>query len=705
MSNLNSDFLQALHDKDLKRAEQLLNEGADVNSRFYKGETAFAFYAVNGVGYEKVARFLLEKGADINSQNSVGDTALIKAIETNNKQAFNFLMSINVDLEIANDFGVTALMAACTMVDDHYALKLLQNNAEINKQSVAKSSPLLNAISREKHEVVDIMIEKGADLKVVDNKGFGVLHIIAHAKNEEFVSSFIDQVKDKVDLDLKAYSGTTPIDVMIQVGNYKAIADLVINGANPNTRAAIADGKTPLMLAAQMGNPNFVKLLLEKGADVKALDDYKNSVFHYAMMNPVIETMQLLTDYGMDINQKNEEGMDVAQLAVYLAKTRNLPGDEQILEALQKLVGMGYDPKRNIPSRITRRVFDKNPDFKPHPNALSIALSERLVKCYAYLLEQGADPNQLGDDGLAAVHHLSNVQVSTLEQVAFSQMAQQEGMTQEFINEQQAKLQEKLKEDMINLIDLTVEYGGDVNLKNKEDRTPIELMIEKSGRSNTLLEEAIGYLAIKYNADLSLTDKYGDDYQVQTLIQGNTSLLKEFINYYEQKNEVDFSILNRSVLSSPEDTNKRYAYLKTIKECCADKRFMEYKDEEGNTPLILAAATKQHDLIICLLEEGVDTNIQNNNGETAIMHSFVNEQIQSVYELRRSNADINIKNNKGENLHTMTLKSNLHKMAITLKDEIPERNNDFHINIPKAELIDKKSSWDNIARPTKKFKV
>jgi hypothetical protein len=69
---------------------------------------------------------------------------------------------------------------------------------------------------------------------------------------------------------------------------------MTVNGIN----SAAQKGITPLMLAAKLGNERMVRILLEHGADVNAVDIRGFSALHFAVWNGHAGTVQLLLDHG-----------------------------------------------------------------------------------------------------------------------------------------------------------------------------------------------------------------------------------------------------------------------------------------------------------------------------------------------------------------------------------------------------------------------
>ncbi len=71
-------MIDAVVDGDIDRISALLNQGADVNARNDRGETAFSFACVENK--LDVARFLASQGADINTVDAGGGSPLDWAV-------------------------------------------------------------------------------------------------------------------------------------------------------------------------------------------------------------------------------------------------------------------------------------------------------------------------------------------------------------------------------------------------------------------------------------------------------------------------------------------------------------------------------------------------------------------------------------------------------------------------------------------------
>ena len=79
-------------------------------------------------------------------------------------------------------------------------------------------------------------------------------------------------------------------------GNLRAVQTALANGADVNAKLITSTGTTALMLAAQDGHTEIVKLLLEKGADVNVKTTTGITALWMASQNGHTEVVKLLLE-------------------------------------------------------------------------------------------------------------------------------------------------------------------------------------------------------------------------------------------------------------------------------------------------------------------------------------------------------------------------------------------------------------------------
>ena len=96
----------------------------------------------------------------------------------------------------------------------------------------------------------------------------------------------------------------------VQNNQLSIVQSLLAIGANVNVRDRNAKGHlTPLMIAAQQGNAEMVRLLLDSGADPYMLDSYSgDSVLHQACTSGSTEVIKLLIEAGAFVNAVSATG-------------------------------------------------------------------------------------------------------------------------------------------------------------------------------------------------------------------------------------------------------------------------------------------------------------------------------------------------------------------------------------------------------------
>ncbi len=99
-----------------------------------------------------------------------------------------------------------------------------------------------------------------------------------------------------------------PIFVDVELGRIDKIEHYLANQGDADLRTAA--GKTLLMSAAQAPWPRLVKLLLEHGANVHAVDKQGMSPLHYAAAGQSVDCLRLVLEAGGDCLAKDSRGLN-----------------------------------------------------------------------------------------------------------------------------------------------------------------------------------------------------------------------------------------------------------------------------------------------------------------------------------------------------------------------------------------------------------
>ena len=139
------------------------------------------------------------------------------------------------------------------------------------------------------------------------------LHL-CHADND--VEKAVELVLNKgVDINIPGKSNRTPLLWACSSASGEFIKTLIDLGADVNAQRADEE-VVPLRLAADWNNHMAVDILLKHGADVGLLNSSEHSQLHYSVVKEQLGVLRLLIDSGCDINLRNNKGQTPLYLAV-----------------------------------------------------------------------------------------------------------------------------------------------------------------------------------------------------------------------------------------------------------------------------------------------------------------------------------------------------------------------------------------------------
>jgi ankyrin repeat protein len=375
----------------------LLNSKADVNLALPGGETPLMTSA--RTGKTDAVRLLLTHGADVNAKDIDHlQTALMWASAEGNVSTVEMLHEFGADLHAVSKGGFTALLFATREGKKDTVSTLLKEGASPNETiqrpgRQAGTSALVLAVTNAHYELASMLLDAGADPNAA-GQGWTALHAITwvrqpgYASNDpapegsgnmtsiEFVKKIAAKganlnakmtIRTSVGLSSLNTSGATPFLLAARTGDAELMRLLARLGADP--LIPNVDGTTPLMVAAGVGTRSpgedagtdeevleAVKVAIELGNDVNAVDRHGDTAVHGAAYKHVAAAAQYLIDHGAKVelyNTKNDHGWTALRIAEGVHRGMNLRSSPETAAVIRKaMIAAGVepvvDPEENI---------------------------------------------------------------------------------------------------------------------------------------------------------------------------------------------------------------------------------------------------------------------------------------------------------------------------------------------------------------------
>jgi ankyrin repeat protein len=382
------------HSGKVDAAKVLIAHGASLDAGdSWRGQTPLMWASAQG--HPEVMRVLIEAGADVNARSTIIAWERQRTSEPRDKWL--------------PPGGLTPLLFAAREACVDCTKVLLSSGANPNIVDPDQYTPLVVALINGHFDVAGALIDAGADLDMQDKVGRTALwaavdaHTIpssnrpAPRETDDTLSSMdiITKLLDrgaKVDLALRAQipyrtkldrggdgvlgAGTTPLLRAAKAGDVPVIKMLLEKGANP--RAVTTRGNVnPVMMAANVSAREedmtgrnktqkeaieSIRLLLTAGTDINGVDTQGRTAAHGAALWGWTDVVRFLHDNGLKLDIEDKRGLTALDTAMGLAGGFGFGGSAGVVheETAKVIRELGGVPGTPIPAPPTRR--DRNQD-------------------------------------------------------------------------------------------------------------------------------------------------------------------------------------------------------------------------------------------------------------------------------------------------------------------------------------------------------
>ncbi|XP_046348413.2 serine/threonine-protein phosphatase 6 regulatory ankyrin repeat subunit A-like [Haliotis rufescens] len=646
----------------------LVSNGSDVTQVSDDDDNILHFACLGG--NIEIVKYILEQDfIDINSRGKFGRTPVMKAAWGGHVTVFDLLERVGADLSVVSEHGDTILHLACNRDNVPMVKHILSKHiVGVNCRGKSGRTPVMIAAMFGHRGVLNVLVDKGGDVSLVDSNGENLLHVACRGGSSSMVLHCLS--KRIARINSKTRNGQTPV-MLAAEGGHGGVFDLLVgkgadlslkDGHNNNILHLACSGgsvkivqrvmseniagvtsigsndRTPLMFAAERGHTKVIDLLRAQGCDLSVSDVDNNNLLHIACLGGHIEMVLYVLRLDLcDMNSRGKTGQTPLMFAA-LRGNRNVfdvlvskGGDPSLVDDdgnnILHVASLGEDVEM-VKYVLSLNIVDINSGGKYGRTAAMLAAESGHRDVFYFLVCKGSDMLCVDDNGDSILHvaciggHVQMVEcIVSLDIVDINSGGQYGG----------TPLMSAAEGGHRDVMDLLISRGGDVSLVDDYNNNILHVVCiggntdivkyvlsehvvdinsrGEYGRTPVMIAARWGHkgvfdLLVSRGADVSLVNNHGDNILHVACYGGHLDMVKHILYKYH----VNLNITN----------------------------------QYGRTAVMIASRMGHLGVVDLLVRRGADVSLVNHNGDNLLHVACSGGHLEMVeYVVLRDMVDIN----------------------------------------------------------------
>lgn len=616
----NTPLMRALFANNYNLVKVLLDNGANPSQKLRRSNVTPLLFAASEC-FDDIVEPLLKAGADVKALDMDGHNALMAAL-------------LREPLTLPNSKRA-GLLKSINLLLDH-------PDIDVNLKTSSGIQPLFMAMHREEYESVFMkLIEKGADVNAKYEDGYysrGLetpLHYAARLGKLNYVEALI---KAGAELSIEDKFGNSPESYLLLNSDTRANFISMVKennwNINPNAVWGDIDKENQFDAKAIKKETVFKMLLLESVfSPVEDQEDLDNKM-------SIVETLSYMIGSGLKLTCKDNPDLHNSE-PLFVAMTT---GDNKIVNFILSENEKKNEIDFNFVFNNGSKQFPKNNNYISYlMNEADVLVGKKIQSDMKKgLMEARKNVMKKGKTGTESAEDVEKRKEELKKEGEALKSKMQADKEELFLNK-------------VAIFDTLLAKGTDPNQKlNKEGKTALFNL--KDGAWLKVFKER--------GIDIFPKDENGYTPLDEAIIKNNASIVSAYkeispipentlykLAFYDYSNFSDKKIITTQlgIVSSLYGESEYKEFNKNHLNHSFSTKVpqVNYKDEDGNTALLVATANGCNFLSKLLIQMGSDVNAVNVNGETPLQYACSNEMKDVAIRLIEAGANPNTPNSEG----------------------------------------------------------